>query len=135
MNAMNQGKLEHRHRLLVQAVQKSQADDLLYGDPVNVQACSGELQRTFLKFASKSKRDIGQSEHSAINQVLQCLARIACGTVVNDSTYIEGGTFLAIAGEAAVAEAREDDPTIAEAVEQQIGLEDQAQIEAPAETE
>lgn len=138
MNAHNQGKLELRHRFLVQAVQKSQADDLLFGDPVNVGNCCGELQRTFLKFATHSNRSIGQAEHSAINQVLLCIARIACGGVVHDDTYIEGGTFLAIAGEAAVASAREDDPemdeAIGESIEQQIAA-DQAQIEAPAQVE
>lgn len=97
---MNQ--LSTRDRILVQAVKKLKAHDTRFGDPKIVSSCAGELQRVFLKYALKSDRKISNGEHSAVEKALAQIARIACGPVVWEDSYIGAGAELAIAGECAM---------------------------------
>jgi hypothetical protein len=101
MNVMNEN-LTPRNKILVESVRKLQAEDKIYGEPTAYAACAGELQRVLLKYASRSVRRVGPAEHSALDQVLMCIARIGCGPVVIDGLYTEGAAQLAIAGEAAI---------------------------------
>lgn len=120
-------------RVLVDAVKRGQEHDEAFGDPKLVAACAGELQRVFLNYATKSNRRIGAAEHSAVNQSLAHIARIACGNKVHADSYVEGGLFLAIAAEAAlekVGDAQPVDPheraefELAQETEKQAALEE-----------
>lgn len=110
MKAETERRLNPRSRILVNAVKKLQEYDHVFGDPKKVAACAGELQRVLLKYASKSDRRVGPAEHSAIDQVLFHVARIACGPVVYTDSYLEGGLQFAIAGEAALESVGEAEP-------------------------
>ena len=102
MNQQVRNDLMPHFRVLVDAVKRGQEHDEAFGDPKLVAACAGELQRVFLNYATKSNRRIGAAEHSAVNQSLAHIARIACGNKVHADSYVEGGLFLAVAAEAAM---------------------------------
>jgi hypothetical protein len=103
MNDQPKPKMTPRARILVQGVRlTSGTRDNLYGDPKINMACAGELKRVFLKYAVKSPRRIGPGEHEAIDLVLTKISRIATGTVPHEDTYVDGATYMAIAGECAL---------------------------------
>lgn len=110
MNHKPEQKLDPRYRIMVDAVKRMQEHDQAFGDPKLVAACAGELQRIFLNYAAKSNRRIGAAEHSAVNQSLVYIARVACGNTVHPDSYLEGGLFLAVAAEAALAKTGDAEP-------------------------
>jgi hypothetical protein len=110
MKEETERKLTPRDRVLVNAVKRAQEYDRVFGDPKIVSACTGELQRVLLKYASKSDRRIGPAEHAALDQALVHFARIACGPVVHSDSYVECGLYTAVAAEAALASVSEAEP-------------------------
>ena len=131
MNEQHKPEMTPRARILIQGVRLTTGQrDQIYGDPKVNMACAGELKRVFLKYAARSPRRIGPGEHEAIDLVLTKISRIATGTVVHEDTYVDGATYMAIAGECAIDGTTEARPIMRHEVE-----EDQFEEEAAAQIE
>jgi hypothetical protein len=88
--------------LLDGATLTSGGRDASYGDPSVNLSCANLLKRVFWYFQASSPRKMSPAESEAIDQVLSKLGRVATGPVVTRDTYVDGSTYFAIAGEAAI---------------------------------
>ena len=75
--------------------------DAAYGTPQFNMSASAALKIVFWTFADLSSRTINAAEREALDMVLTKLGRIATGPSVHRDNYIDGSTYLAIAGESA----------------------------------
>lgn len=71
--------------------------DKEYGPPARNMACAGEFKAVFRKYLA---RPISAAEQEAIDMVLTKVSRLACGKPKRD-TYVDGASYMAIAGECA----------------------------------
>lgn len=92
--------LPERCRILNDGAALTNGDrDDEYGPPVNNMSCAGELKAVFRKWLA---RDISPGELEALDMALTKLSRLACGKPKRD-TYVDAATYIAIAGEVALA--------------------------------
>lgn len=76
--------------------------DKEYGSPRVNLTCAGELKRVFHRYNLMSGRRLSSAEQEAIDMVITKISRVACGGEIKADTYIDGATYFAIAGEAAI---------------------------------
>lgn len=79
-----------------------------YGDPMINLACAAELKEVWRKYYARTGRLAHFAELEALDQVMTKLARCATGPKAKRDTYVDGSTYFAIAGEAAISQDRQD---------------------------
>lgn len=94
------GELPERVKILHDGASLTNGDrDDEYGPPANNMTCAGELKAVFRKWLA---RDMSPGELEALDMAMTKLSRLSCGKPKRD-TYVDAATYIAIAGEIALA--------------------------------
>jgi hypothetical protein len=89
-----------RVQLLEQGIKLTAGErDRAYGDPLKNLTLAGILKNIC---RDHQARPFSPAEMEAMDQVLTKVARVFTGPVIKDDNYIDGSTYFAIAGEAAM---------------------------------
>jgi hypothetical protein len=89
-----------RVQLMEQGIKLTSGDrDVSYGDPLKNLGLAGILKNIC---RDHQVRSMSPAEMDAMDQVLTKIARVFTGPQIKDDNYIDGSTYFAIAGEAAL---------------------------------